>query len=177
MERQRSAFSVVQREQDITLQLAQLHIKLRVDRVDQLPDGSRVIIDYKSGTCTVQDWLGDRPARPQLLLYGCAEPDTAAALAFAQVQPRNCRYVGLGRIAPASGISTDISRAAKSRMNAQDWPTLNERWRETLERLATAFVAGEAQVDPLAPSTCTWCGLQSLCRVDMAAEILEEDAE
>ncbi len=57
-----------------------------------------------------------------------------------------------------------------------DWPTLNERWRETLERLATAFVAGEARVDPLAPSTCTWCGLQSLCRVDMAAMILEEGA-
>jgi len=176
VERQRSAFSVVQREQEITLQLAQLHFKLRVDRIDQLPDGSRVIIDYKSGTCTVQDLLGDRPARPQLLLYGCAEPDTAAALAFAQVQPRNCRYVGLGRIAPASGISTDISRAAKSRMKAPDWPTLNKRWRETLERLATAFVAGEAQVDPLTPSTCTWCGLQSLCRVDMARTILEEEA-
>jgi ATP-dependent helicase/nuclease subunit B len=176
VERQRSAFSVVQREQDTTLELGQLHIKMRVDRVDQLPDGSRMIIDYKSGTCTVQDWLGDRPARPQLLLYGCAEPDAAAALAFAQVQPRNCRYVGLGRIAPASGISTDISRGAKSGMKAHDWPTLNERWRETLERLATAFVAGEARVDPLAPSTCTWCGLQSLCRVDMAAMILEEGA-
>ncbi len=116
VERQRSTFSVVQREQDISLELAQLHINLRVDRIDQLPDGSRMIIDYKSGPCTVQDWLGDRPARPQLLLYGCAEPEAAAALAFAQVQPRNCRYVGLGRIAPASGISTDISRAAKSRM-------------------------------------------------------------
>jgi len=176
VERQRSAFSVVQREQDISLELAQLHINLRVDRIDQLPDGSRMIIDYKSGTCTVQDWLGDRPARPQLLLYGCAEPDAAAALAFAQVQPRNCRYVGLGRIAPASGITTDIPRVAKSRMNAQDWPTLNERWRETLERLAAAFVAGGAQVDPLTPTTCTWCGLQPLCRVDMAGRILEEEA-
>jgi len=176
VERQRSAFSVVQREQEITLQLAQLHFKLRVDRVDQLPDGSRVIIDYKSGPCTVQDWLGDRPPRPQLLLYGYAEPDTAAALAFAQVQPRNCRYVGLGRIAPASGISTDIARAAKSWMKTSDWPTLNQRWRETLERLATAYVAGEAQVDPLTPSTCTWCGLQSLCRVEMVGTIVDKEA-
>jgi len=176
VERQRSAFSVVQREQDISLELAQLHIKLRVDRIDQLPDGSRMIIDYKSGNCTVQDWLGDRPSRPQLLLYGCAEPGAAAALAFAQVQPRDCRYVGLGRIAPASGITTDIPRVTKSRMNAQDWPTLNERWLEILERLAKAFVAGEAQVDPITSTTCDWCGLQSLCRVDMAGKILEEDA-
>ncbi len=177
VERERSAFLVVQREKDFTLQLGQLIIKLRVDRVDQLPDGSRVIIDYKSGACTVQDWLGDRPARPQLLLYGCAEPDTAAALAFAQVRPRDCRYVGLGRIAAAPGISLDISRGAKSRMNASDWLTLNDQWREILERIARAFVAGEAQVDPLAPSTCTWCGLQSLCRVDMGEKRLEGAAQ
>lgn len=177
VERERSAFSVVQREQEITLQLAQLSIALRVDRVDQLPDGSRVIIDYKSGVCTVQDWLGDRPAKPQLLLYGIAEPDTAAALAFAQVRPRECRYVGLGRAAAANGISVDIARAVKPRMNEKDWLALNERWRQILERLANAFVQGDAPVDPLTPATCMRCGLQPLCRVDMSAEILEETAE
>lgn len=166
VERQRSAFSVVQREQDITLELAQLEFRLRVDRVDQLPDGSRVIIDYKSGTSTVQDWLGDRPAKPQLLLYGIAEPESAVALTFAQVRPRECCYVGLGRVAVAPGISTDIARAAKAQMDVDDWTSLNQRWQENLERLARSFVAGEAQVDPLPPSSCSRCGLQSLCRVD-----------
>lgn len=177
VERQRSSFSVVQLEQELTLGLAQLHIKLRVDRVDQLPDGSRVIIDYKSGTGTVQDWLGDRPARPQLLLYGIAEPDTAAALAFAQVRPRDCRYVGLGRVAAANGIGTDISRAVKSRMNASDWHSLNDRWRENLERIASEFIGGEAQVQPLTPLTCTRCGLQPLCRVERSLAVLETDSE
>lgn len=166
VERQRSAFSVAQREQDITLELAKLQFRLRVDRVDQLPDGSRVIIDYKSGNSKVQDWLGERPVRPQLLLYGIAEPDSAAALAFAQVRPRECCYVGLGRVAVAPGISTDISRAVKAKMEADDWSSLNARWRENLERIARSFVAGEAQVDPLSPSSCSRCGLQSLCRVD-----------
>jgi hypothetical protein len=166
VERQRSAFLVVQREQDIPLELGQLQFRLRVDRVDQLPDGSRMIIDYKSGNSKVQDWLGDRPARPQLLLYGIAEPDSAVALAFAQVRPRECCYVGLGEVAVAPGISTDISRAVKLRMEADDWTSLNARWRENLERIAQSFVAGEAQVDPLSLSSCSRCGLQSLCRVD-----------
>ncbi len=177
VERQRNAFSVVQREQDVTLEIAGLRLQLRVDRVDQLPDGSRVIIDYKSGSCSVQDWLGVRPARPQLLLYGITEPDTVAALAFAQVRARDCRYVGLGRVAAAKGISTDLSRAVKTQMKAQDWPSLNERWRENLERIAAAFVHGEAQVDPLTPASCTWCGLQPLCRVDMSGGALEAAAE
>lgn len=165
VERERSAFKVIEREQEISLHIGGLSLQLRVDRVDQLPDGSRVIIDYKSGSCSVGDWLGDRPARPQLLLYGSAEPETTAALAFAQVRARDCRYVGLGRVAAASGISTDITRVVKSRLKAQDWASLNVRWRENLERLATAFIDGAAQVEPLTRSSCTWCGLQSLCRV------------
>jgi probable DNA repair protein len=177
VERQRSIFAVVQREQDVTLELAHLKIRLRVDRVDQLPDGSRVIIDYKSGKSKVQDWLGERPAKPQLLLYSIAEPGRAAALAFAQVRPRDCRYVGLGEVEAATGISTDIPRAVKAQMDAQDWISLNARWRENLERLANGFIAGEAQVAPLSSSSCTWCGLQPLCRVDAKQEIVEAELE
>jgi probable DNA repair protein len=170
VERQRSTFVVLQREEDITLQLAQLQIRLRVDRIDQLPDGSQVIIDYKSGTSKVQDWLGERPARPQLLLYGIAAPGSAAALAFAQVRPRDCRFVGLGAVAAAPGIATDIPKIVKERMAADDWESLNGCWRENLERLAQAFVAGDATVDPLAPASCTWCGLQPLCRINISEE-------
>jgi ATP-dependent helicase/nuclease subunit B len=150
----------------MTLELAELQIRLRVDRVDELADGSRMIIDYKSGKSSVQDWLGDRPAKPQLLLYSIAEPATVASLAFATVRARDCRFVGLGQVAAAPGITTDLSRVVDSAIGAKDWAELNEQWRSTLERLARKFVAGEAQVDPLTPSSCTWCGLQPLCRID-----------
>lgn len=173
VERQRSTFAVVQREQDVTLELSGLKIKLRVDRVDQLSDGSYVIIDYKSGKSTVKDWLGVRPAKPQLLLYSIAEPDRASALAFAQLRPRDSRYVGLGDKDAAPGISTDIRRAVKLSMNANDWSSLNARWRENLERLANEFITGQAQVDPLKVSTCTWCGLQPLCRIDAQRDTIE----
>ena len=176
VERQRSTFVVIQREQELTLQLAQLQVRLRVDRVDQLPDGSRVIIDYKSGVSKVQDWLGERPAKPQLLLYGIAAPDSAAALAFGQLRPRDSRFVGLGQVAAAPGIQTDIPKVVKERMAASDWQSLNERWRENLERLAEAFVAGDARVDPLAPASCAWCGLQSLCRIDISRGLVVEES-
>jgi ATP-dependent helicase/nuclease subunit B len=174
VERQRSAFIVAERELDMTLELAQLQIRLRVDRVDQLPDGSRVIIDYKSGRSSVQDWLGKRPARPQLLLYSIAEPESVAGLAFATVRPRECRYTGLGRVAAAPGIGTDLGRVVDPAIGVNNWAELNESWRQTLERLAHEFVAGDAQVDPLTPASCTWCGLQPLCRVD---DWIDENAE
>jgi ATP-dependent helicase/DNAse subunit B len=136
-----------------------------VDRIDRLPDGSQIIIDYKSGVSRVQDWLGERPAKPQLLLYGIAAPDAAAALAFAQIRPRDSRFVGLGRVAAAPGIATDIEKAVQERMPATDWESLNACWRDNLERLATEFLDGDARVDPLANDSCTWCGLQPLCRI------------
>ncbi|CAA0119403.1 ATP-dependent helicase/deoxyribonuclease subunit B [Halioglobus japonicus] len=170
VERNRSEFAVAEREVGMNLELAGLQIRLRVDRIDELPGGARVIIDYKSGRSSVKDWMGDRPARPQLLLYSIAEPETVAGLAFASVRPRECSYKGLGTTAAIPGTATRRSAAVASIMDAQGWADLNESWRRTLERLASEYVLGEAQVDPLTPSSCTWCGLQPLCRVESGTD-------
>ncbi|MCB1689728.1 MAG: PD-(D/E)XK nuclease family protein, partial [Halioglobus sp.] len=177
LERQRGDFVVEAREQDMTLELSQLQIRLRVDRVDVLPDGSRVIIDYKTGRSSVQDWMGERPARPQLLLYSIAAPETVASLTFATVRPRECRFSGLGTIAAAPGIATTLPGASKSALDAKAWSELNEHWKTTLEKLAGGYVQGEAHVDPLTPSSCTWCGLQPLCRIESGAGETEQAIE
>jgi hypothetical protein len=166
VERSRTeAFVVYRREEGVQLSLDRLEIKLRVDRIDQLPDGSLVVIDYKSGQGGVSDWLGERPAKPQLLLYGIAAPAPPAAIAFARIRSRDCAFVGLGRTAAAPGISADIGKSVRNRSDAPDWESLNEEWRTHLERLAGEFLAGEARVDPLSPASCAWCNLQPLCRI------------
>lgn len=170
LEENRAEFVVSQRELDVSFALGPLQLRLRVDRIDRLADGSQMIIDYKSGISRVQDWLGDRPGKPQLLLYGVAAPGEAAALAFGQIRPRDCKFVGLGRVEAAPGVSTDIAAVAADSMDAPDWETLNSRWRDNLERLAEEFLRGEAHVDPLNKASCTWCGLQPLCRVAEAGE-------
>lgn len=170
IERTRGDFVVSRRETEVSLQLGRLQIELRVDRIDQLADGSELIIDYKSGRCRVQDWLGERPAKPQLLLYGIAAPESAGALAFAQLRPRDCRFVGLGPGAEVPGIQEDISKAVGDRMAADDWQSLNACWAGILQRLADEFVSGQAQVDPLGPDSCSWCGLQPLCRIGLDEE-------
>jgi probable DNA repair protein len=172
IERQRGDFVVHQLEADLSLALGPLELNLRVDRVDELPDGSRFIIDYKSGTSRLQDWLGERPAKPQLLLYGVAEPGAASALAFAQLRSRDSKFVGMGRVQAAPGIRTDIEKLARGNGEVEDWEQLNAAWRDNLLRLAAEFVAGDAAVDPLAPASCTWCGLQPLCRIGSAQEPL-----
>ena len=170
IERQRSEFIVLAREQDVSLTLGPLEIKLRADRIDQLADGSQFIIDYKSGRSDVKDWLGDRPAKPQLLLYCMAsgqEPNSSdvSALGFAQVRPGDSGYIGAGRVDAAPGIRTDIVKLVGEESQVEDWQDLNVVWWETLQRLVDNFVAGDAEVDPKGASSCSYCGLDSLCRI------------
>ena len=165
VERGREAFTIVCREGAAVLPLGPLILALRVDRIDRLENGDELVLDYKSGQCRIQDWLGDRPASPQLPLYGLASSHPPAALAFARLRPGECDLVGVGEIELAPGVRSDIGDLVPGGWEVQDWPALKRRWRTQLEGLAEDLLQGLAGVDPL-PRACDYCGLQSLCRVD-----------
>ncbi len=168
VERERPPFAVHAREEALDTELLGIPLRLRVDRVDRLPDGKLVLIDYKSGRNNLKDWLGERPASPQLPLYGITgEP--VNALAFAEVRSRECRMLALGEVESEPWIKADIVKAVGHYTSADSWSALLQEWRITLERLAQSFLDGQAGVDPLRDA-CNYCGLQSLCRVDLQEE-------
>jgi len=72
VERERGAFTVIATEEKKSLTFARLQLRLRIDRIDRLPDGRLMLIDYKSkmANSSAQEWLGERPDEPQLPLYG-----------------------------------------------------------------------------------------------------------
>lgn len=71
LESEREPFAVVATEKEVALHLGGLPLNLRVDRVDQLEDGSLVVIDYKTGKASprIEDCLRIPPTAPQLPLY------------------------------------------------------------------------------------------------------------
>ncbi|MEH6590300.1 MAG: PD-(D/E)XK nuclease family protein [Halioglobus sp.] len=167
LEQQRGEYAIRALEQDIVLDIAPLEVRLRVDRIDQLPDDSNVIIDYKSGRCSVNDWLGDRPAKPQLLLYALGDNSSQdkpplAGIAFAQLRPRDCKYVGAGVEEFAPGIKTDMEKLSQ---DGETWQSLTQHWHQLLQGLVAEFIRGEAVVAPTTSAACNYCGMESLCRV------------
>jgi ATP-dependent helicase/nuclease subunit B len=167
IEAQCSAFAVQAREAGCELQLGILQLKLRVDRIDLLPNGELLIVDYKTGSTDSRDWLGPRPREPQLPLYSEALGARVGGVSFAQVNADESCWKGLARENQAAGISSDILKAsARQDIPVADWEALRESWQNTLGNLAQQFIDGDARVNPLDTAlSCRWCGLQALCRV------------
>ncbi|MBI5611483.1 MAG: PD-(D/E)XK nuclease family protein [Gammaproteobacteria bacterium] len=172
-ERARAPFRVVAAEQKTTIKLGGLVVEGRMDRVDELDDGTRVILDYKTGETNIKSWQGERPDEPQLPLYAIdmrRRRPVAAAL-FAQLRAGELGFNGL---AVRAGIVPKVKAAGETE---GAWQAQLDAWQGTLTALAEAYRTGDARVDPKEfPRTCEHCGLQALCRVyERHPEIVEAE--
>ena len=176
LELQRAPFEVVNVEENARLVIGDVEFSVRLDRVDALEDGRRVIIDYKGGQASINAWAGDRPDEPQMPLYAVTHPEPVAAVAFARLKRgRDFGFAGLaesGDILP--GIEPfDQDRRAKRFIPDREaqtgtmppsWEEMFDNWRGVLENLADEFRQGAASVNPK-PRACDWCDQHLLCRI------------
>jgi probable DNA repair protein len=167
----RTSFQV-QAERSEATHVAGLPVTLRPDRIDRLADGGIFLVDYKTGHCEPRDWFGERPDEPQLPVYALAMDESGDArvvgLAFGALRPGELGYRGLGA---ADDLAPGVDSIEKSKLQgvreAADWEAHKKLWRARLTRLAEAYLEGDARVDPKSPgSTCRYCRLQPLCRVN-----------
>lgn len=164
-EKQRSGFTVIATEDKRRIEIGGLGFNARLDRVDQVQDGRRIVIDYKTGSAAVGAWFGDRPEEPQLPLYlVTAEPD-AAAIAFARVKAGDMKYAALARdgdLLPEARTLPD----SKLKRAELSWNEQIDAWRADLARIAAGFAGGDAKVDPRQyPDTCRYCDVKPFCRI------------
>ncbi|WP_353068749.1 PD-(D/E)XK nuclease family protein [Tunturibacter empetritectus] len=147
-----------------------LRLSVRMDRVDVV-EGGEVLIDYKTGSASPNDWLTQRPNAPQLPLYAIlSQADQLQGVAFGLVKAGKDR--GLQGYAASDGVLPKPTRLKEAAtLEAQV-----ERWREVLAELAEEFHSGEARVSPKTfPGTCAHCGQRILCRLNVS--LLEEEEE
>jgi probable DNA repair protein len=172
LERRRSPFTVAASEQQRRFETGGLRLGVKIDRVDRLADGALVVLDYKTGRVRPSAWFGARPEEPQLPLYGVVSRSVSAggdiaAVAFAQIRPDRVGFSGVVRGANVlPGLPS--SRQAELKAASEHWPAVLDAWAAELERLAAAFSAGEAAVDPkhgLRTCKASFCELAPLCRV------------
>jgi probable DNA repair protein len=158
-------FKVDETEAKRTVSIAGLRLNLRLDRVDQLNDGSMLIIDYKSGDVSPNLWELPRPDDVQLPLYaGFGLDGELGGLVFAKVRPGDHSFAGRVGDAKAT-LLTNLSGTSNLVRNPLTAEQLMD-WRDCIEQLAKDFLSGRAEVTPREyPQTCEHCGLEALCRI------------
>ena len=158
IEKHRPPFAVLGPEQKRLVTIGGLTINLRIDRVDELPTGYQIILDYKTGEVKGSAWMGDRPTEPQVPLYCATSGAPVAGAALVQIHAGDFKVRGLDQ----SGSFPDLKRMQAAGDGAL--PQQIEEWKRVLAVLAERFRAGHAEVDPL-PGACDYCGVTALCRI------------
>ena len=161
----RSPFRVLECEAEHLLTLGPLNLRTRVDRIDELVEGGKLLLDYKTGRADIRDWLEPRPDEPQLPAYAVANRDGLAGLAFASLKPGSSGFLGLAdRAGLAPGV-TDYAARKRHLPGVDSWYQLLDWWDAQLTALAEEYAAGDARVAPKSIETCERCHLAMLCRI------------
>jgi ATP-dependent helicase/nuclease subunit B len=163
VESARQPFQIAAVEEKTTIQVGELSLQVRADRIDRVAEG-QLLIDYKTGEVSTASWEGPRPEQPQLPLYAAFGGSTnLIGAVFAQVRPSSMGFKGRLENARAN-LSEQLN--AKQLLTEPYTSEVVEEWRGNLLVLAESFVRGEAQVDPhIYPKSCLYCPLHGVCRV------------
>jgi len=176
-EKTRGDFTVIATEEKRRIEIGSVGFNARLDRVDELAGGERVVIDYKTSAPSAGAMLGERPDEPQLPLYLVAAEPAAAAVAFAQVKAGDMKFAALVRDA---GLLPEVKAFADSYYGDQhsSWQEVVVAWRANLARIAAEFAGGVAAVDPKRyPQTCGYCDAKPFCRIyERLENAIDEDA-
>lgn len=154
-------FSSVRIESRISGEVAGIPISGKIDRIDDRGDGSLLVIDYKTGRCSLNDLKGYRMKEPQLLIYACLlqqQGERVGAITYAKVK--------MGE--------TQLLKEKKQKNQFERYgvqvDSLNlENWNSYLEEIATNFLQGDAGVDPM-DGACNYCHISPICRKNEISE-------
>ncbi len=165
-------FSVVSCEERITVDIEGIQCNLQIDRIDQLEDGRRIVIDYKTGAVNgYKSWADMRITDPQLPIYAAiAQSEQAtAAVAFGKVQLDDSAFLGIasadGLLPRVPGIDSRDGRKVFSEGEFADWQAVLRHWRSSIEEIALEVKFGAAAVTVADAADLKYCDVLPLLRL------------
>ena len=151
-------FEVIETESETKVDIDGLKFSTRIDRMDRLKDGSKLIIDYKTGKNIGLSKLTNQPLeQAQLPIYAIS--NEVDGIAFATINTQNCEFKAITK----NKYDLPISSQSINRM--PEWKKQVSDWKSELVNASQQFQNGNAQVLP-SSHACDYCDYDLLCRVD-----------
>ena len=171
-------FTVLASEQEQRITIEGVEIRLIIDRIDQLDDGSHIVIDYKTGRRPdTRNWGESRITEPQLPVYAAfvlsaADPADEAsevvAIAFAMVRLEEHGFAGLAREALLPGmpmLDDKKTREIFPEADFPDWPSVLAHWRSSIIAVVNELKQGGAAVKLQDEKELKYCEVLPLLRL------------
>jgi len=128
---EREEFAIAAVEHPVSFTEADVHLQLRIDRVDRLSDGTFAILDYKTGAKRTLIDSNGQPKEIQLIAYAMALDTAISAVALVNVDSRAISFEGAGR------------GYAKS----DDWETSLAAWKDLVRSACRTMSAGDVRIN------------------------------
>ncbi len=133
IEKERADFQVVDFEKEVMAEINGISVHLWIDRVDELADGRKVVIDYKTGAVSPSQWFGERPEEPQLPLYSMVEGKETAvsAVLYGQLKAADMKFSG---VVEQEGLIPGLPPARNPQLKevTELWPQVLTDWQLTI---------------------------------------------
>lgn len=184
IEKDRADFSVYQLEAEYELDIEQLKLRFRVDRIDKNDKEQIEIIDYKTGKTEVKNWFGVRPIEAQMPAYILAmkkSPMKRQSVGVLHISGINYARLKTGEVAQ-SGLNFEsddnkiqrIDHYLKDKKSVplkdssiKHYEDLVEQWQKSLSRMAAGISSGYMAVSPKDQNqSCLYCDYKAICRIN-----------
>lgn len=152
----RQDFRILATEQSIQVDIGGLTFSTRLDRLDKMHNGDKIVFDYKTGSTSTAKWCGQSIDEPQLPIYSVTNNTQGAA--FIELNSSLVSFKGLSK--DPDSLPKQSSRKGK----CQNWNEQLIIWEANLNQASKDFQSGQAQVLPN-KTACNYCEFDLLCRV------------
>lgn len=172
-EKDREDFEVMACEEERTLQIEGVSIKLVVDRIDRLEDGRILIMDYKTGNAVdFKNWGQEIITEPQLPIYAAFahEGEEVVGVCFARVKWDNAGFSGIlaePELIKGPQVFNEIRRGVEifDAVQFPDWDSVITFWRNKIRATVLSLKEGEAKVTIADDDHLKYCEVKPILRV------------
>jgi len=159
-------FVVEDVEKKVYLTVENLKFTLFIDRIEiETVFGKdkelklRLVSDHKTGKETPSDWFKIPCPKPQLPIYSTIENVDGAV--FNIIRDDDISYKGFVR----DGLGKSF-KITTPRIGNTTWEQQKNIWSESIKKSVSSLKSGFSVPSPLKPTTCTFCSLQRVCRIN-----------